>query len=140
MKNSRDLNDLEEQLKDAFVAAKKEWELENPGYIVRPSSTYRDPEYQFSLYKSGRTQQEDGSWKLTNPKKWLTDKDGHKNKSKHNLYPSQAVDVFFVKKSDPSVADWSSELFQSFSVKMLSRAGIKWGGHWKRKDRPHFEI
>jgi hypothetical protein len=138
---SRNLQHLHAAVREAFLSAKLEWEEKNKEYVVNPSCTYRSPDEQLRLFKQGREQQPDGSWKLVDPKQWKTDKDGYKNKSLHNYMPSLAVDVFFVRRDNPRVADWSAELFNSFAEVMKSKSsGISWGGDWKRKDRPHFQL
>ncbi len=61
-------------------------------------------------------------------------------KSKHNTFPSQAVDIA------PFPIDWNDiERFKDMGDKVkqiASRLGIDitWGGDWKMRDYPHIEI
>lgn len=105
---------------------------------------YRSPEEQHQLYTQGR--------KLVG-NKWVkvgstvTDKDGYIKTSKHNSYPSKAVDIapFPInwkniaefKKMGKIVIDVADRLYKE--GKITNR--IKWGGSWITfKDYPHFEI
>lgn len=53
---------------------------------------HRTPEEQFELFKQGR-KLVNGKWIVEDYKKVVTDKDGFDNKSRHNQYPSHAVDI-----------------------------------------------
>lgn len=53
---------------------------------------HRTPEEQLELFKNGRTLV-DGSWVITERDKVVTNCDGYSKKSKHNHFPSKAVDV-----------------------------------------------
>jgi hypothetical protein len=65
------------------------------------SSTHRPPEEQYSLFKKGRILK-DGKWefKYPNRKGVVTYMDGYTKKSKHNYYPSKAVDIYLKDISD----------------------------------------
>ncbi|MCD4691664.1 MAG: hypothetical protein K8R79_02025 [Calditrichales bacterium] len=60
--------------------------------------------------------------------------------SKHNVYPTQAVDVI------PYPIDWLDiERFVYFAgivrgVASQLNINIKWGGWWKMRDMPHYEL
>ena len=89
---------------------------------------YRSPERQDELYKQGRSK----------PGPVLTYKRG--GESKHNLLPSQALDVALLL-ADGSVS-WSGLLLSKFArLVKAADARVHWGGDWPRfKDRPHFEV
>jgi len=83
------------------------------------------------LYAQGRTQ----------PGKIVTYLDGVNKKSKHNYFPSKAVDVV------PYPELWSNEeAFEELAVIVKREAKklgikIKWGGDFKKfKDRPHYQL
>lgn len=60
--------------------------------------------------------------------------------SKHNKLPSLAVDIA------PYPIDWKNiEAFKELAIRVKAEANkqgfkIVWGGDWKFKDYPHFEI
>lgn len=109
---------------------------------------YRSPQKQMELYQQGRT----------TPGPIVTNIDGVKTKSKHNEYPSHAVDIFaFVN----GKASWEEKDLVFLggiiiaTAKLLKQAGkithdIRWGGNWDGdgiiitdqnfQDLPHFEI
>lgn len=101
---------------------------------------HRTPEEQFELFKKGRTRV-DGWWTVTDKSKVVTNLDGTTKKSRHNYYPSKAVDVV------PYPLDWndidSFKLLASVVKRKALELGIdvEWGGDWKSfKDYPHWQI
>ena len=62
--------------------------------------------------------------------------------SRHNTYPSRAVDVI----PYPGGFENDDEEFYKMATHILSAASklgvrLRWGGHWKNfKDMPHFEL
>lgn len=101
---------------------------------------YRTPEEQFELFKKGR-ERIDGWWTITDKSKVVTNLDGTTKKSRHNYYPSKAVDVV------PYPLDWndidSFKLLASVVKRKALELGIdvEWGGDWKSfKDYPHWQI
>lgn len=88
--------------------------------------TYRSNEEQADLYAKGRTK----------PGKIVTQ---IKSGGKHNQSPAQAYDIGF-KKMDGSL-DWTGENFKLFAAITKEKyPQVVWGGNWKMKDMPHFEI
>ncbi|WBO84490.1 M15 family metallopeptidase [Hymenobacter yonginensis] len=89
---------------------------------------YRTPERQNELFAQGRTR----------PGLIVTYKRG--GESKHNLGPpTPALDVAFLL-ADGSVS-WSGLLLSKFARLMkYADALVVWGGDWKMRDRPHFEV
>ena len=88
---------------------------------------YRSQERQDELYAQGRTR----------PGLIVTYKRG--GESKHNLSPTPALDVAFLL-ADGSVS-WSGLLLSKFARLMKAAdARVVWGGDWKMRDRPHFEV
>lgn len=97
-------------------------------------SGFRTTEEQQGLYAKGRTE----------PGNIITYKDGVNKRSKHQ--EGLAVDVV----PYPSLYSDEDKLIEFGGyvlgvAKMLKEEGkinskIEWGGHWKWKDRPHFQI
>ena len=89
---------------------------------------YRSAAAQDELYTRGRSA----------PGPVVTYKRG--GESKHNILPSQALDVAFLL-PDGSVS-WSGLLLSKFA-RLVKAADMRvhWGGDWAGfKDRPHFEV
>lgn len=107
-------------------------------------------EYDFTIICSTRTQQEqinlysqgrifkDGKWIKVGPT--VTNIDGATNKSKHNYNPSLAVDIV------PYPVDWNNINRFKILAEIIKRIAkenkikISWGGDWKMRDYPHFEL
>jgi len=123
---SRNPQDMDKNLQDAFEAAVSIWEINYPKR-AKPflTCTFRSNEEQAQLYAQGRTAP---GKKVTNAKP---------GQSKHNLFPSKAFDIAF---NIQGRLDWDSQLFKDFAA-IIKPMGIKWGGDFKSiKDNPHFEI
>lgn len=123
---SRSLADCEPVLAYAFKRAYDEW-IEAYPHKPLPfiTCTHRSHQEQAELYAKGRTAP---GPKVTNAKP---------GQSKHNLYPSKAIDIAF-KKVDGNL-DWSIDNFKLFAS-LIKKHGVTWGGEWKFIDNPHFEI
>ena len=100
----------------------------------------RTKEEQFELFRQGRSLV-GGVWKITEPKKVVTNLDGKTKVSKHNHKPSLAIDIA------PYPIDWKDiNRFKELAVVVKKAAAtvgvdIVWGGDWKEfKDFPHYEI
>lgn len=105
------------------------------------SCGYRSVNSQQELFKLGRSQL-----------------DGIRNKSKHNLQPAEAVDVYCYSGSRASYAihqmSYLSGIFHTVSERLFAGGQIhykiRWGGNWDQDgelltdqefdDLPHFEI
>jgi ribosome recycling factor len=98
---------------------------------------HRTPEEQFELFKQGR-EKKDGWWVKVG--KTVTNLDGNIKKSKHNYFPSKAVDVV------PFPLDWNNiESFKNLAVIVKKKAkelniDVEWGGDWEMKDYPHWQV
>lgn len=60
--------------------------------------------------------------------------------SKHEKEPTEAFDIAFVKQGTRTDLDYSPRLFEQAWMIVREIPGIKWGGHFRGVDRPHFEI
>lgn len=100
---------------------------------------HRTKEEQFELYRQGR-ELVGGVWKITEPKNVVTNLDGKLKISEHNYKPSRAIDIA------PYPIDWNNiDRFKEVAKIVKEEAaklGIKltWGGDWKMRDYPHFQI
>ena len=137
----RDLDKLENTnalLRSVIVEADREMPL-------KVLSVYRSPEEQFELYKKGRKLNEQGEWYIESKRQVVTYKDGFVKKSKHNYFPSQAVDVVPNDDQFPDGKfDWNNiDIFDKMCY-VIERAAkrlnvkIRQGKTWK--DYPHQEI
>ena len=73
--------------------------------------------------------------------------DGVSKKSKHNYFPSRAVDIIPYKKGHNPFdgSKESEEMFYELAEEFKKVAkelniAITWGGDWEFKDLPHFQI
>jgi peptidoglycan L-alanyl-D-glutamate endopeptidase CwlK len=123
---TRNIKDAVVELQDAYNYAKSEYQKLYPN-DPQPFLTcvYRSNEEQEQLYAIGRTVK---GRKVTNARA---------GQSKHNKLPSEAIDIAFIKLDRK--LDWDAKLFKKFAD-IIKTKGIKWGGDWKFKDAPHFEI
>jgi len=117
-------------------------------------SGHRPPEEQFELYKKGR-KEVNGEWVIVDKSKVVTYKDGTIKKSKHNEFPSKAVDVM------PYPIDWKDNeritylagfimaTARIFKDRGIIDSHITWGNDWDNdtitkderfSDRPHYQI
>jgi peptidoglycan L-alanyl-D-glutamate endopeptidase CwlK len=100
-------------------------------------SGFRSPKEQLELYKQGR-EFKDGKWVKVG--KTVTNVDGINVKSNHNYSPSRAVDIA------PYPVDWDDiGRFKQMAVVVMGCANklsikLTWGGDWRMKDYPHFEL
>jgi peptidoglycan L-alanyl-D-glutamate endopeptidase CwlK len=109
------------------------------------SHGFRSPEEQNKLFQQGR----DG-----NPGEIVTHKDGYRNKSKHNLMPSHAVDIFCWPREimyDEKHLCYVAGIVMSCAAELGVK--LRWGNNWNNdgllvckdpserfSDMPHFEI
>ena len=135
---SRNPNDIHPTLRLAWESSLNEWLRDNQNDPVPfLTCTHRSVEEQEILYMISRNgKDDDGDGQIDEADEWRSN--ARAGQSKHNLYPSEAIDVAFRKKDGK--LDWSESLFARFAVYM-KRHGMNWGGDWKkRKDTPHYEM
>lgn len=123
------------------------------------SQTYRSPETQFEIFKEGR--KFDGKeWIIDKPGLVKTYKDGYYTKSKHNFYPSLAVDFYAYIENKPSLT-WdkfhlaiiigvllsaAERLYEEGKISNILRSGADWNRNGEFlsdqsfDDMPHVEL
>jgi hypothetical protein len=134
---SRKIEDLDPVLQKAWIDSFNEWEDTYPT-LPKPflTCTFRDNEEQEILYMQNKNgKDDDGDGKIDESDEWRSN--AKPGQSKHNQFPSKALDVAF--KNTQGKLDWSEVLFAKLA-KIMKTRGVQWGGDWKRKDTPHFEI
>jgi peptidoglycan L-alanyl-D-glutamate endopeptidase CwlK len=111
---------------------------------------YRSPQYQFELFKKGRSFI-DGRWKVVKPQHVVTYMDGYERLSKHNMKPSHAVDVMPWYGVKPHIRWDDFDGMRSFGayvmgvMEQLIKYGdiqrpVEWGGTWRWLDYPHYQV
>lgn len=132
LSESRDLQDSHPTLRDKVRLmqqdAKKYYSCD---LIV--TSVYRSQGCQNKLYRKGR--------RNIAGEKIVTNLDGFIKKSRHNEYPSTAVD--FAVDDDPGLGvkiTWEEEKYQVVGI-LAHKHGLEWGGDWVDfKDFPHVQL
>lgn len=146
--NSRKLTDLCPELQNVAIFMIEEWDklypsLPNPIVV----QTYRSPELQAAYYAQGREDLESvnkrravcGLAPITFKENANIITKAAPGKSKHQIYPSKAFDIAFV--GGRGELDWSEHLFTTYAkIAGAKFPYLKWGGLFKFKDLPHFEI
>jgi peptidoglycan L-alanyl-D-glutamate endopeptidase CwlK len=111
-------------------------DMEARGLPMRVTDGTRTLAEQQYLYSLGRTR----------PGKRVTNADGVRSKSNHQIKVDgygHAVDMTFINKQTgqvwwPDGGLWT-ERWRRFGM-VVVKHGLKWGGNWKRPDRPHVEL
>lgn len=144
---SRDLKHCHPELVRRYLAMKAEYER-TTGRCLVETCTWRSKGRQFDIFKEGR-ELRGTEWVVVDKRKVKTKLDGFKRKSRHNVYPSQAVDVAVDRDPGPGKhIDWSEAAFEAFAT-LAPKHGLIWGGDWNRNgsskdesfvDMPHFEL
>lgn len=138
---SKDLIDAHPELVRRLQGVLRDFKLET-GRELHITSVWRSQERQHQLYTQGRVfNPATSSWDDDNPDLIVTKIDGFRMKSRHQVYPSQAVDVCV--DTDPGPGKhvvWDHPAYEPLG-ELCTRHGLIWGGSWTRfKDRPHIEL
>ena len=132
------ITDLSVTLADAWLGLREEYEARWPSKSLLLTCTARSPSEQFVLYKVGRHEAQDGSWQVDgDPKsRTLTECDGYVRLSRHNLNPSEALDlVAFI----AGKVTWAWAEYEAVGL-MGEARGLRWGGRFPKGDGPHLEL
>lgn len=124
---STNLRDAHETLRDAFIEVRTQYEEAYPDHSLIVTCTYRTPAEQTSLYAKGRSQ----------PGQIVTQRDGVTTLSRHNVFPSQAIDFAVC------IAGKVSWQIEEYAVPghLAEALGLVWGGSWPHfQDVPHLEL
>ena len=124
---SADLEMADERLRSLWPDIHFAYVASHPGHEALLTCTYRSPAEQRALYTKGRTA----------PGQIVTNCDGLTTVSKHNHFPSLALDFCIVINGKVS---WDPAEYAP--VGMFAKArGLVWGGDWAHlKDYPHLEL
>ena len=127
---SRSIDDCEPELRDRIIKLMLAFKREQ-GKELFITCSWRSTARQQELYQQGRVK----------PGYIVTNIDGIKTRSRHNYYPSQAVDVCV--DDDLGVGKhpvWDIKAYMPLE-ELCQRFGLVWGGSWKHlKDYPHIEM
>ena len=125
---SRDWNHAHEKLIARYKRVAKAFAERNPGKTLLVTCTYRSPEYQQKLFKKGR---------FGNPGPIVTQLDGKNKLSKHNAFPSLALDVCVL---FGGKAVWDEREYWDI-LPLCEENNLVSGGKWSRfPDWPHIQL
>lgn len=126
---SRDIKDAHPYLRNRWpriLEHYRKW----TGKELFLTCTWRSPKEQSRLYAQGRTTE---GPVVT----WV---DGFNKLSKHNLYPSHAIDVAVKEVVDQKVkVSWDYRDYLPL-ITICRVLDLESGGEWKKKDWPHIQI
>lgn len=128
LKESRDLAHLHPELRKRYELLKADFQVQT-GCRLKETCTWRSKERQQELYQVGRRGRPG--------EKPVTNADGVTKKSRHNVYPAEALDVAVVLKTGQIT--WESAGYKPLGP-LAAKHGLTWGGNWTFKDEPHIEL
>lgn len=131
VQDSRDLSHCEPELVRRYLLLKEIFKART-GRELFETCTWRSKEKQNELYQVGR--------RGIPGEKILTKLDGINKKSRHNVYPSQAIDVCVDIDPGPGKqAVWDEASYMPLGP-IAAEVGLVWGGDWAMHDYPHLEL
>lgn len=132
MLHSRDLKDAEAVLQAKYLALEADF-YATTGRRLFITCTWRSAQEQQRLYARGRTE----------PGSIVTHIDGVTSRSRHNFYPSQAIDVCVddqLMAGKEAIADWNKAHYEALGP-LAIKHGLVWGGSFSHLcDYPHLEL
>lgn len=128
---TRDIAHCEPELQRRYLALKADFRTMT-GHDLFETCTWRSKEKQLALWRVGRNG--------VIGEKILTNIDGIRDRSRHNYWPSQAIDVCVDLDPGPGKhAAWNPALYEPLRELALIH-GLVWGGDWAIHDYPHLEL
>lgn len=133
---SRDLRDAHPVLAEKVGEVMREFARAASPRTLIVTCTYRSPAEQLELYRQGRSR----------PGKKVTECDGVRKVSMHNVLPARAVDLAVVIDPDgpagplkPRV-EWDELPEYRRMGEIAESLGLVWGGRWAKFDGPHLQL
>ena len=125
---SRDYKHCHPELIKRFIALTTEFSNVNPGRALIVTCTYRSVAEQSRLYAQGRN---------GNLGAIVTNCDGKRNPSKHNVFPARAIDVCVLVGGKTT---WDEKDYWPI-LPLAKKHGLVHGGSWvKFPDWPHVQL
>lgn len=127
LKVSRDFKHAHPVLVERFKKIAEDYAKEFPGRCLIVTCTYRSLAEQKRLYAQGRAA----------PGNIVTNCDGVNKRSKHNVFPTRAIDCAV---SDGGKVIWGEEVYWPL-LPLARKYGLVSGGEWSKfPDWPHLEL
>lgn len=128
---SRSMADAHPELVRRYLALKEDFARQT-GRSLFETCTWRSATEQARLYQLGR--------RGVPGEKTVTQIDGVRQKSRHMVYPSEAVDVCVDADPGPGKhAVWDHASYEPLGP-LAAAHGLVWGGNWHIDDYPHLEL
>ena len=136
---SRDIKDLHPTLQKKYLALKQDFKTET-GKDLFETCTWRSQARQMQLFKEGR-ELIGAEWVIRDRRLIKTNCDGYKKKSRHNVYPAEAVDVCVDIDPGPYKKPiWDAEFYRPLG-ELCKKFRLTWGGNFGAfADYPHIEL
>jgi len=139
---SKNLADCDQKIINAYPIVAAKFGMAHPDLWMRNDYSWRSAEFQHSLFEKGR-KLVNGVWVLVDPALKVTNNDGILNPSKHQPYPSHALDFIIFR---GQAALWSSKtdlvskaLYEEVGH-LFESQGLVSGAFWKWVDAGHVQI
>jgi hypothetical protein len=132
------LTDCIVKLADAWLDIKDVYEGAQQDRRLQITCTYRSIEEQYRLYQVGRKHVGNYHWVVDDDPKTavVTQLDGHKRRSKHNVEPAAALDFVVL---IGGKASWDPREYEPVADAARIR-GLVWGGDFAMRDYCHLEL
>jgi hypothetical protein len=147
MPGNRDINDAHRRLQLAWAHVQDEWPKHHPkDPLPFLSEVYRSPDTQRAYYAQGREKLANVNSlrravqlpPLSEDANRHTVTNAQVGQSKHQRLPAEAIDIWFARGGklvdEPRLWEQLVKMIRDYDPK------IKWGGLFKFRDKPHFEI
>ena len=132
VEESRDLQHCHPELIVRYAQLERDFR-EQTGRDVFITCTWRSKEKQHKLYEVGR--------RGVPGEKILTKIDGITSRSRHNVYPSEAIDVCVDSDPGPGKHPVWDEASYAILGPLCAKYGLIWGGSWVNfPDFPHIQL